>query len=145
VIRCKGSARDLIVALTRLYPDGLEYTSNSGLIDKFTGLDELCTSCGSYVHPLSFLTYHLYHKVDVFLQTHPNKRWRISGFPESLATFAAKQGLLSSFGHSDHGCPTRASCSSRDAISGLSKRRRRRRQSTEFELEPKRMCTRASR
>ncbi|KAJ6070721.1 hypothetical protein N7467_012040 [Penicillium canescens] len=145
VIRCKGSARDLIVALTRLYPDGLSYTSSSGLIDTFTGLDELCASCGSYVHPLSFLTYHIDHKVDVFLQTHPDKRWRISGFPESLATFAAKQGLMSSFGQSNHGHPTRAPCSSCDAISGLSKRRRRSHRSIEFELEPKRVCTSASR
>jgi hypothetical protein len=73
-IRCKGSARDLIVALTRLYPDGLEYASSNGLIDSLTGIDELYKSCGSYIYPLSFLIYYIDHKVDIFLQNGPNKR-----------------------------------------------------------------------
>ncbi|CAG7978423.1 unnamed protein product [Penicillium olsonii] len=129
LIRCKGSAKDLIFALTRLYPEGLTYVSGNNVVDDFNGFDELCESCGSYLRPLSFLVPHINHPADLFLQASPTKRWRLSGFPESLATFAAKQGLTSSFGHGNHGLPSRIPCSGCDALTGPSqsttKRRRR--------------------
>ncbi|OQE65362.1 hypothetical protein PENNAL_c0212G04981 [Penicillium nalgiovense] len=58
-VRCKGPARMVILALENLYPDGLSYVSDCGLIDKFGGLDSLCPSCGCYSRSISLLAHHL--------------------------------------------------------------------------------------
>ncbi|OQD97721.1 hypothetical protein PENSOL_c011G11247 [Penicillium solitum] len=58
-VRCKGPARKVILALENLYPDGLSYVSDCGLIDRFGGLDSLCPLCGCYNRSISFLTRHL--------------------------------------------------------------------------------------
>lgn len=129
-VRCKGTARNVIIALDDLYPEGLSYVSDTGLIDIFGGLDDLCPACGSYSRPLSFLTRHLDHKVSIYLQNSLKKRWRIGGFPESVATFASKQGLHLAFGRDDHGNPCREPCNSCDAIDNPLRGRRRRRQSS---------------
>ncbi|CAG7958024.1 unnamed protein product [Penicillium salamii] len=139
-IRCKGSARDVIMALTRLYPEGLTYVSGKNMVDSFHGLDDLCVSCGSYLRPLSFMVHHFNHPVDLFLQASPTHRWRLSGFPESLANFAAKQGLTSSFGHSSHGIPGRIACGGCETLSGSSQTKRRKRGSTQSRGGSKKVC-----
>lgn len=130
-VRCRGSARKIISALEHLYPEGLSYVSDSGLIDNFGGLDNLCPSCGCYNRPISFLTRHLDHTVNVYVQNRSKKRWRISGFPETVATFALRQGLHTPFGRGDHDCPSRHPCHECDVIRDATKSKRRRRQSTE--------------
>jgi hypothetical protein len=124
-VRCKGPARSIILALENLYPEGLSYVSDSGLIDGFGGLDSLCPSCGCYNHPISFLTRHLDYTVNVYIQSKTKKRWRISGFPESVATFASRQGLQSSFGHGDHGSPSRKPCQGCDVNKGTTRNKRK--------------------
>lgn len=128
-VRCKGPARKIIRALEHLYPEGLSYVSDCGLIDDFGGLDSLCASCGCYNRPISFLTHHLDHTVNIYIQNRSKTKWRISGFPESVATFASRQGLHSSFGQGDHGYPCREPCHDCDVIGGTTKGKRRRRES----------------
>lgn len=128
-VRCKGPARMVIRALENLYPDGLSYVSDCGLIDTFGGLDSLCPSCGCYNRPISFLTRHLEHTVNIYIQTSSKKRWRIGGFPESMASFVSRQGLRSSFGQDNHGYPCRQPCQSCDAIQSPVRGRRRKRES----------------
>ncbi|QQK44167.1 Patatin-like serine hydrolase, putative [Penicillium digitatum] len=141
-VRCKGSARDLIAALNRLYPEGLTYVSGNNVVEDFNGVDELCGSCGSYIRPLSFLAHHIDHPVDLFLQASSTRRWRLSGFPERLAAFAAKQGLTSSFGRSNHGLPSRIACSSCDVASGPSRSttQRRKRELSASTRVSKKVC-----
>ncbi|CAG8428380.1 unnamed protein product [Penicillium salamii] len=123
-IRCKGSARDVIMALIRLYPEGLTYVSGKNMVDSFHGLDDLYESCGSYLRPLSFIVYYFNHPVNLFLQASLTHRWRLNRFPESLANFAAKQGLTSLFGHSNHGFLGRIACGGYKILSGSSKTKR---------------------
>lgn len=127
-VRCKGPAGKVITALEHLYPEGLSFVSDCGLIDDFGSLDSLCASCGCYNRSVSFLTRHLDYVVNIYFQTRSKKRWRISGFPESVGTFASRQGLFSPFGQGDHGYPSREPCPRCDVI-GCSLRGKRRRES----------------
>ncbi|KAJ5110861.1 hypothetical protein N7532_001396 [Penicillium argentinense] len=129
VIRCKGPSAEIISALDRLYPDGLDCVSDSGLIGSFPGQGGICPSCASFRHPISFLARHADHTVDVFLQNQLKKRWRLSGFPTTVDRLASCQGLFSPFGRDDHGFPNSAACPSCDASGGLAIGRRRRRES----------------
>ncbi|KAJ5302305.1 hypothetical protein N7508_007168 [Penicillium antarcticum] len=134
-VHCKGSAQKVIQALENLYPDGLSFVSDSGLIDRFGGQNSLCPLCGCYNRSISFLTRHLDFTVNLYLQNASKKRWRIGGFPESVASFVSRQGLLSSFGQENHGYPCREPCQSCDVIRSPLRGRRRRRESrgsTEF-------------
>ncbi|OQE10096.1 hypothetical protein PENFLA_c094G09948 [Penicillium flavigenum] len=128
-VRCKGPARMVILALENLYPDGLSYVSDCGLIDRFGGLDSLCPLCGCYSRSVTFLARHLEYKVNIYLQTSSKRRWRISGFPESVASFVSRQGLRSSFGQDNHGYPCRQPCQSCDVIRNPVRGRRRKRES----------------
>ncbi|KAJ5456073.1 uncharacterized protein N7458_004337 [Penicillium daleae] len=128
-VRCKGPARKVVLALEHLYPDGLSYVSDGGLIDRFAGLDSICPSCGCYNSPISFLTRHLDYTVNIYLQSYSQKRWRLGGFPESVASFVSRQGLQSPFGQDDHGYPCRKPCPSCDIVPSPIKGTRRRRES----------------
>lgn len=125
VVRCKGPAREIILALEYLYPEGLSYVLDSGLIDGFGGLDSLCPLCRCYNYPISFLTRHLDYTINIYLQSRTKKKWRISGFPESVATFASRQGLQLLFGHGNHGYPSRKPCQSYDVSKGTTRGKRR--------------------
>ncbi|CAI7615468.1 unnamed protein product [Penicillium pancosmium] len=128
-VRCKGPAKKIIAALEQLYPEGLSYVSDSGVIADFGGLDSFCASCGCYNRPISLLTRHLDHTVNVYIQNGSKRKWRISGFPETIATFALRQGLDMPFGREDHGYPCREPCHRCDATGCATKGKRRRRQS----------------
>ncbi|KAJ5255846.1 hypothetical protein N7505_010997 [Penicillium chrysogenum] len=128
-VRCKGPARMVILALENLYPDGLSYVSDCGLIDKFGGLDSLCPSCGCYNRSISLLARHLEYTVNIYIQTSSKKRWRIGGFPECVASFVSRQGLWSSFGQDNHGYPCRQPCQSCDVTPSPVRGRRRKRKS----------------
>lgn len=90
LVRYKGLAREIIVALENLYPDSLSYVLDSGLINTFGGLDSLCPLYGCYSYPVSFLTLYLDYTINIYIQSKTKKRWRISGFPESVATFTSR-------------------------------------------------------
>ena len=66
-VRCKGSARMVILVLKNLYPDGLSYVLDCGLIDRFGGLDSLCPSCGCYNHSISFSARYLEYTVNIYI------------------------------------------------------------------------------
>lgn len=137
VVRCKGPAGKVITALEHLYPEGLSFFSDCGLIDDLGGLDSLCASCGCYNRSISFLTRHLDYTVNIYIQNRSKRRWRISGFPESVATFASKQGLLSPFGQGDHGYPCREPCDGCDVIRGSLRGKRRRESRSSSEAGPR--------
>lgn len=140
LVRCKGSAQKVILALEHLYPEGLSYVSDYGLLDAFGGLDSLCPSCGCYSRSISFLARHVDDTVNIYLQSSSKRRWRIGGCPETLAVFAARQGLQSSFGRDDHGHPCREPCGRCDAIGTTKRGKRRRRESRDSGQEvPKKM------
>lgn len=124
-VRCKGPAREIILALENLYLEGLSYVSDGGLIDVFGGMDSLCASYGCYNHLISFLTRHFDNTVNVYMQSKTKKRWKLSGFPESVATFALRQGLQSLFRHVDHSSPCRKSCADCDVNKGVTRNKRR--------------------
>lgn len=128
-IRCKGPARNVILALENLYPDGLSFVSDCGLIDKFGGLDSLCPLCGCYSRSISLLARHLESTVNIYVQTSLKKRWRIGGFPECVTSFISRQGLGSSFGQDNHGYPCRQVCQSCDVTQSPVRGRRRKRES----------------
>ncbi|KAJ5566719.1 uncharacterized protein N7459_010101 [Penicillium hispanicum] len=127
IIRCRGSAQKVVQALQRLHPEGLNYASDSGVICHFGGITDIC-HCGLYRYPISFLVSHVDCKINLYLQTSSKRRWRISGFPSTMASVAAKQGLRSPFGIDQHGSST-IPCGSCDVIgaNGLTWGKRRRR------------------
>ena len=87
-IRCKGRARELISALQRLYPRGLEYTTNAGPVGRFAGLEEVCPTCERYCRPTLFFARHTDEEVSIYIRSETKQRWRISGFPSSIASLA---------------------------------------------------------
>ncbi|KAJ5517503.1 hypothetical protein N7527_009063 [Penicillium freii] len=115
-VRCKGPARIVILALENLYPDGLSYVSDCGLIDKFCGLDSLCPSYRCYSRSISLLARHLEYT-------------RIGGFLECMASFISRQGLRSSFGQDNYRYPYRQPCQSCDITRSPVRGRRRKRES----------------
>lgn len=140
-IRCKGAAQNVTSALERLYPDGLKYVTESGPIDTFTGTTALCPSCGCYNHAISLLSRHMDQTLNVFLQSSSKKRWRIGGFPGSVASFVSRQNNGFSFGRNDHGRPSRVPCIRCDVRENPMKGTRRRRESTSSRGEaPKKSC-----
>ncbi|KAJ5641200.1 hypothetical protein N7490_005200 [Penicillium lividum] len=128
-VHCKGLAEKVVKALEVLYPEGLSYVSDSGLIDDFGGLDSICALCGRYSRSISFLTRHLDYTVNIYIQASSKKRWRIGGFPDSVGNFASKQGLNLPFGHGNHGYPCRQPCHNCDVTGSPLRGKRRRRES----------------
>lgn len=141
VIRCKGQAQNVVSALSRLYPDGLEIFSDCGPIRTFDGPAGICSSCGCYNRTISLLSRYIDQPLDVFVQSSSKKRWRISGFPASAASFATRQNLHARFGRSDHRLSNRALCRSCDVSGSPIKGVRRRRESGSSRDEaPKKPC-----
>lgn len=128
-VRYKGPAQIVIQALENLYPNRLSYILDYRLIDRFRGLDSLYPSYRYYNRSISFLTRHLEHTVNIYIQTSSKKRQRIRGFLESIASFALRQGLRSSFGQDNHRYPCRQPYQSCDAIQSPIRGRRRKRES----------------
>ncbi|PYH80588.1 phospholipase, patatin family protein [Aspergillus uvarum CBS 121591] len=129
VIRCKGPAKQIVESLEQLYPQGLTFTTDLEVIGQFEGLGELCLDCGRYCRPITFLSHHLDKTVNIYLKTRTKKRWRISGFPDSLASYAQRQHFYAPFGRPDHGCPGAALCGSCDESVGPQQGQRRKRAS----------------
>ncbi|KAJ6109862.1 hypothetical protein N7486_002097 [Penicillium sp. IBT 16267x] len=128
-VHYKGPAQKIVKALNLLYPQGLSYVSDCGLINDIGGLDSLCVSCGRYSRSISFLTRHLDYTVNLYIQAPSRIRWRIGGFPETVASFVSKQDLDSPFGQEDHGHPYRQPCHNCDATGSPPKGKRRRSES----------------
>ncbi|KAJ5481200.1 hypothetical protein N7475_000012 [Penicillium sp. IBT 31633x] len=59
LIRYKGPARIVILALENLYPNGLSFILDYRLIDKFGGLDSLYPLYRCYSRSISLLARHL--------------------------------------------------------------------------------------
>lgn len=110
MIRCKGSAKDVIDALCRLYPHGLDLAADSGRIGHFGGLEDICSECKCFAKPLVFLVRHAKNKIHLSVKKTAQHGWAINGFPESIESFATRQSLPSPFGRGDHGYPGRAPC-----------------------------------
>ncbi|KAJ5475413.1 hypothetical protein N7539_007700 [Penicillium diatomitis] len=126
-VRCKGPAREIITALERLHPDGLQYTSQDGYVERFNGVRSICDTCGCYYQPMSFLVPHLDQRVEVFITNTTKKQWRISGFPATVRQMIHRQNFGFSFGRDDHGYPCREDCRScgKSGIPGGQRRKRR--------------------
>ncbi|KAJ5639160.1 Patatin-like serine hydrolase [Penicillium longicatenatum] len=126
-IHCKGSAKDVIAALQRLHPDGLVFVSDCGRGDTIADLGNICSSCGCCRQPITFLVRNIDQVISISLQSVSKQRWRISGFPGSIHSFAIRQSLESPFGRIDHGYPSKAYCNECDNQGPSNKRRRRQR------------------
>lgn len=74
VIRYKGPAQNVILALDQLYPEGLKFFSDSGPIGAFSGVSGLYSLYRCYNHPISFISRHINHKMDMFLRASSKKR-----------------------------------------------------------------------
>lgn len=125
-IHCKGPSQQVMDALHRLHPQGLDLTADSETIGKLDGPNELCSTCGRYCQPVSFFTVHFDKVMNIYVRSKSKQRWRISGFPDSIASISMKQQLQAPFGHYAHGCPGTApceSCNERKYVRG--KRRKR--------------------
>lgn len=127
ILRCRGLASDVMTALDALYPDQLNLCSDAGLIGTFVGAGGICSSCGQFNHPVSFLTRHIDHAVDLFLQSSTKSRWRVGGFPTTVCNLSIRQHLDAPFGRDDHDLPKRPYCSVCDVggSSGINRCRKR--------------------
>lgn len=138
ILRCRGLARDVTTALDSLYPGRLDICSDAGLIGAFVGAGGICSSCGQFNHPVSFLARHFDHVVDLYLQSSTKSRWRVGGFPTTVSTLSSRQNLNAPFGRDDHHFPKRPSCSVCDVGGGSGINRRRKRESIRSRGHPKR-------
>lgn len=117
-IKCKGSVRPVLAALQKLQPENLDYVTDSSPLGRFGGTDDLCAACGRYCQSVSIPVRHLDDVVNIYLRKDKKKRWRISGFPDTMASFIDRQNLRCSFGRSDHGRPHTRHCHTCDNIEG---------------------------
>lgn len=115
-IRCKGSGEELLPALERLLPnDTLDFSIGTQPLGYVLSRENICPSCKRYRQSVSFPVSHLGEVVDLYLRYGRRQRWRINGFPSSVASFIDKQGLWSPFGRPDHGSGTAKPCDTCDA------------------------------
>ncbi|KAJ5946398.1 hypothetical protein N7454_003237 [Penicillium verhagenii] len=128
-VHCRGPATKVVKALEALYPSGLSFFSDCGSIDSFRGPNSLCAICGRYSQSISFLAQHQDFIVNIYIQAPSKMRWRIGGFPESVAGFVSKQGFNLPFGRDDHGYPCRQACHNCDFTGSPMRGKRRRRES----------------
>lgn len=129
-IRCRGRAGSVIAQLHKLHPEGLTLTTDT---ERIGWLDErhICSSCGRFRQPVSFITVHSGIEVNIYLKTQSKKPWRISGFPDTISSLGVKQDLQSPFGRLDHGLPTAAFCGTCDRPEKMPRGERRRRSSAD--------------
>ncbi|KAL2783808.1 patatin-like phospholipase [Aspergillus keveii] len=132
VIRCKGPVKEILGALQRLQPEPLGFSTDTDHLGRLGGTEDICSTCGRYCRPVTLLVRHDDEILNVYLRINRQRRWRISGFPSTLATFAKVQRLDGPFGRPDHGLPPSVSCSICDrGTDGLQGKRRRGTLSTE--------------
>lgn len=124
-IHCKGPSRQVLDALHCLHPQGLDYFTDSETIGRLTSSDELCPDCGRYTQPVSFSTTHFDQVVNIYVRAKSKQQWRISGFPDSMASVSIKQQLHAPFGRSTHGRPSVAPCGRCDGGTYVRGRRRK--------------------
>ncbi|KAL4888218.1 patatin-like phospholipase [Aspergillus ambiguus] len=126
-IHCKGRAKELLSVLLELHPQGLVWATDSEPLSRMVDPHELCVDCGRYYQKVSFLIVNPDRAMNIYLRTRDKRRWRISGFPDSIMSLSAKQQLGTPFGRYDHGSPAVAPCHSCDGFreGTLGVRRRR--------------------
>lgn len=113
-IRFKGPTQQVMDALDRLHPQGLDYTTGSKTIGKLAGSNGICSACRRYCKSVSFLSVHFDKAMNIFVRSKSKQSWRISGFPNSVASISAQQRLQAPFGRFSHGHPGRVPCVSCD-------------------------------
>ncbi|KAL4745858.1 patatin-like phospholipase family protein [Aspergillus foveolatus] len=146
IIRCRGHANSIVDQLQHLHPDGLFLTTDTERIGSLADGKQICSICGRYRHQVSFIAAHSGVEVNIYLKDQAKKRWRISGFPDSLASFGAKQHLHSPFGRSDYGSPNAAFCAHCDNVDDPPRGKCRRRFSMDLQgKHAKRVCIEADR
>ncbi|KAE8397422.1 hypothetical protein BDV37DRAFT_291986 [Aspergillus pseudonomiae] len=128
-IRCKGPAKQVVDALGHLYPQGLDYITDSDTIGSLKGQNELCLACGRYRRQVSLFVAHLEKVVNIYLKKDAKSRWGINGFPGSMASFAKDQEFYAPFGRLDHGRSGLSPCESCDGREILGNGMRRKRSS----------------
>ncbi|KAL4817214.1 patatin-like phospholipase [Aspergillus spinulosporus] len=135
IIHCRGHANSVVSQLQHLYPDGLFLTTDTEKIGPLADGKQLCGFCGRYRQHVSFIAAHSGVEVNIYLKNQAKKRWRISGFPDSVASFGAKQHLHSPFGRFNHGFPNAASCAHCDNVDSQPRGKCRRRFSVNLQEE----------
>ncbi|KAL4924643.1 patatin-like phospholipase family protein [Aspergillus undulatus] len=130
-VRCRGHAKTVVAQLNQLYPDGLFLSTDTQKIGSRVDGGQICGACGRYRQAVSFVTAHSGIEVNIYLESQARKRWRISGFPDSLASFGAKQHLHSPFGRPDFHFPSAACCTDCDHVDTQPRGKRRRRGSAD--------------
>ena len=84
-IRCKGPIKEVLGALQHLHPSNLNFVTDLGPLSRFGGKDDVCPTCESYYRPVSILLHHRDDIVNIYIRLNRKKRWRISGFPSTMA------------------------------------------------------------
>ncbi|KAA8642358.1 uncharacterized protein ATNIH1004_011302 [Aspergillus tanneri] len=114
-IRCKGPAKKILEALQKLYSTDADFVTDTGFLGQFGALEDCCAQCGRYVKSVSVFIHHPKEPFNIYIRTGRQKRWRISGFPASLASFMEVENLHRAFGRPSHGRPAAAPCTACDS------------------------------
>jgi hypothetical protein len=141
-IRCKGPVKQVLESLERLHPQNLDFITDSSPLGRFGGVEDICPTCERYCRPVAILIRHMDDVINIYLRINRKKRWRISGFPDSMATFVTRQYLHSPFGRPDHGHPGTDPCYNCDSTESSLRGKRRKRTSvlSREEQDKKRVC-----
>jgi hypothetical protein len=142
IIRCRESIRPILSVLERLAGDHLEFvTDNERLGARVTERD-ICPLCGRFCRPVSFVVYKHDQPINIYLRGSKKTRWRINGFPSSLADMRAREQMDSLFGRNSHGKPGAQTCSACDSgrIPFRGGRRKRTLSSSVEDRQRKRIC-----
>ncbi|KAB8069859.1 patatin-like phospholipase [Aspergillus leporis] len=132
-IRCKGPIKPIVGALQRLHPENVDFVTDSEPLGTFGGGNDVCHACGRYSKTVSLLLRHPDEVINIYMRINRHQKWRISGFPASVASIAKIQRLAHPFGRSDHGRPVNMACALCDGPANPFRGIRRRRTSMSIE------------
>ncbi|OJD25605.1 hypothetical protein ACJ73_03030 [Blastomyces percursus] len=111
-IRCRGDSHTVALDLIRLTSAHMEFVTDNEILGQLTvdGLHEdFCSQCHRYRKRVIFHVPQLSEKTSIYIKS-GDMRWKISGFPQSMAWFVARQGFDACFGSPDHGIPGQLGC-----------------------------------
>jgi len=111
-IRCRSRSTEIIRALLRIQPDGLELFNGFKSLGFFPSEDDICSACSLYKRPVWFSVQSLSEIINLYVRWNIQETRSLSALPQPISWFVEMQQLHSPFGSSNHGDPQRYCCHS---------------------------------
>jgi hypothetical protein len=98
-IRVRGNPRNVLELARTTYAGRIQFIKGADELGDLQLEDPLCTACGRFHQPVRFSVPELEGSILISLRLGRGATYRISGFPQSVNWFVAKQSLDNPFAH----------------------------------------------